>query len=1130
MAGARRDVPDRAAPAHDAKPARGPKPAARGTPSRPAAAGLLRLQGLAGNAAVSGLLTAQRDTATCPAPPVAPPGVTPAEDPKFQSLKKDVAAGARSAKAHPPVAGEVKRAQDAAVAPPDDKEAQAKAAKAGKMDGAKPAGFDKAGFIAAVNAAIAKQAPKNLDEADKFATSGKADQIKSEVMGNVTQGKDASAKDVTDKTKEPPDPSRAVEKPVTPLPPQAPPPVLAAPDPRKAVPDKAPAEQTDLRADQCETDAKMADAGVTDEQLAKSNEPELTGALDAKKEGEAHTATAPAAVRAGEAQQLGAATTNAAGVADAGLTAMVGAHATTGQHAAGAKSDTKGKDEQERARHVAKIKELVDRTEADVTKILDGIDAGVTQRFETGEREAKSAFTADHQARMKRYKDERYSGLTGAARWTYDLFAGLPAEANTIFLDAKKVYEQKMQQVIAAIADFVGEQLTAAKTRIATGRTEVESYLSTQVPAAQRKLVGEASKELTDRFSKLESDVDDKQKSVVDDLAQKYVEARNAVDEEIKNLQAENKGLWAKAKEAVAGAIETILKLKDMLLGVLARAANAIELIIKDPIGFLGNLVNAVKTGVMNFAANIVEHLKAGLKAWLLGNLASAGIEIPETFDLKGILKLILSILGLTWANVRTRILKFIPEPVLKALETTFEVVGILVSQGLPGLWKWVLEKLGDIKEMVLGQIREFVITKIITAGITWLISLLNPASAFIKACKAIYDIVMFFVEKAAQIKEFVDSVLDSVESIARGGAGAVAGLVEKALAKAVPMVIGMLAALLGVGGISEKIKSVLETIQKPVNKVIDSVVGTIVKAGKSLWSKLKRGGRAVASGVRRLKDAFLAKLMGKHSVSMKGNSHSVFLEVQGGKHVVMMASTKDRLVRKVHKALASDAVKQHPELVGHLEGVQKTVAQYEADIVKYKFEEPDTRKANQLEAALEAYSGQMISQLAAIGQVMDIDVLSGGKYVLDDHVHPDYQRTIRQTFYGSSGDYEHHRAAKRQEAINARLARYPDPTVHPDKFWCPGYPGGSRAPHLAPLSILQLDHKVGAATHWASGVGPRWPEPGRNATQAARTQFFVDGSNIEALCRACNAAKQSGGDHYDTVVGPNFSGPGGLR
>lgn len=212
---------------------------------------------------------------------------------------------------------------------------------------------------------------------------------------------------------------------------------------------------------------------------------------------------------------------------------------------------------------------------------------------------------------------------------------------------------------------------------------------------------------------------------------------------------------------------------------------------------------------------NILEHLKEDLKGWLFGALAEAGIEIPETFDLKGIIKLILSLLGLTWNAIRTRILKVIPEPVMALIEKGVDFVQAIMSEGVVGLWKWIAGKMGDLKEMVLGKIQDFVVTKVITAGITWLISLLNPAAAFIKACKMIYDAVMWFVDNASRLKEFVDSILDSVESIASGGVGAVAGYIEKTLAKAVPMVISGLASLLGLGGIADKIKSILETVQK---------------------------------------------------------------------------------------------------------------------------------------------------------------------------------------------------------------------------------------------------------------------------------------------------------------------------
>ncbi|EOD65554.1 hypothetical protein H480_26007 [Amycolatopsis vancoresmycina DSM 44592] len=1089
---------------------------------------MLRLQAAAGNTAVSRLVALQRQG--CPAPPVAPPGVTPASDPKFQSLTKDVGDKAKTAKAHPPAGAEVKKAQDAAVAPADDKEAQAKAAQADKMAAAKPAGFDKAAFIAAVNAAIAKQAPKNLDEADKFATSGKADQVKTEVLGKVTSGKDASAKDVTDRTKEPPDPARAVEKPVTPLPEAPPPPAMAPPDARKATPDKAPPEQTDLRADQCETHGAMAAAGVTDRQLAESNEPQFTGALAAKQAGEQHTASAPAAVRESEAGQLTAVTGAAQASGQAAVAGMTGARASSAQRGQAAKSATKAKDEQDRARITGEIKAIFDETKTKVEGVLGALDDEVAKKFEAGEAQAKAAFTADHQARMKRYKDERYDGITGAARWAYDLFADLPAEANNLFLEAKKVYESKMQAVIGDIADFVGQKLGEAKQLIADGRAKVQQKVASQSPAL-RKIAGEAAKEFGGQFDDLEKSVDEKQDALVEDLAQKYTEARTAVDEEIKALQAENKGLWSKAKEAVGGAIETILKLKDMLLGVLSRAANAVGLIIAKPIEFLGNLVNAVKTGVMNFGANIVQHLKDGLKGWLLGNLASAGIEIPEALDAKGILKMVLSLLGLTWASVRARILRFIPEPVLAKLEQTFEVVKILITEGVPGLWRWIVAKLGDLKELVLGRIKEFVIEKIVKAGITWIISMLNPAAAFIKACKAIYDIVMFFVDKAAQIKEFVDSVLDSVESIARGGAGAVAGLIERTLAKALPMVLGFLASLLGLGGISEKIKSVLEKVQAPVGKVIDSVVGTIVKAGKKLWSKVKRGGSAVAEGVKGIKDALLRKLKAKTPVTMKGNSHSIYLQDRGGQPTLMMASHPDPLIDKIDRALAHDEVKSRPAVAGQLSTMRGMVVAHETKL-KNALATSAKEEIQHAEAEIWQQRQLIAATLQAVGQEIDLELLKESTYVLGGEIRADYRRDgrFRPTFYGGfNGAAEAKRGLELSRLMSLKIkeaAKWRSDPMYPmgSSYVCPGRDYNS--PHLVAgigNTAINLDHRD-------PSVIKHWNTIGRKSDQATRIAFFNQLDNLHGMCGTCNksnGAAESGTGIWN--VEPGFKGPDGT-
>jgi hypothetical protein len=329
----------------------------------------------------------------------------------------------------------------------------------------------------------------------------------------------------------------------------------------------------------------------------------------------------------------------------------------------------------------------------------------------------------------------------------------------------------------------------------------------------------------------------------------------------------------------------------------------AVSDIIKDPVGFLGNLISGIKGGINRFFDNIGTHLKKGLMGWLFGQLADAGVELPETFDLKGIVKLLASIFGLTWANIRNRLVKQIGEPAMAAIEKGVDIFQKIASQGVAGLWELLVEKLGNIKDMILEQIQDFVLTKIITAGITWLISLLNPAAAFIKACKLIYDVVMFFVNNASRIMKFVNTVIDGVVDIAKGNVSAVVAKIEDALGQMVPILIGFIASVLGIGGIGEKIRSIIQKLQKPVNKALDFVIkqglklaGPVIRGLKGLGAKAKKkiaAGKAYVKGkaaaaVRAVRDWLTLR----KSFSATDGTHALYWQGRGAAARLTVAST----------------------------------------------------------------------------------------------------------------------------------------------------------------------------------------------------------------------------------------------
>ena len=791
------------------------------------------------------------------APPAPPTRTAPTEDPGFGHVTGAVSHQARTKKAHPPAAAKAKEAQDAALAPSGDVDGQAKAAKVDTMDAQRPGGFDKKAFIAAVKAAIEAKSPKNLNEAADYGKSGKAGEVKGAVKGLVAGDKQTAAQDVETATAAPPDPATAVPKHVTPMPAEQPGQPQAVPA-AAAVPKPAPPDQLNLAAGKHETDREMAEGEVTDQQLKESGEPEFEGAVAAKQEAAQHADTAPAAFRAEEKDTLAQARTDANQRTAATTAGMHGGRLAALAKVVAGKAATKSKDEARRAEVTTKVQGIFAATETAVKKILTGVDPKVDKEFEAGEKGARAAFEGFVSAKMSAYKKDRYGGWLGKFRWVRDKLRGMPSKVNEFFTAGRELYLKEMDKVISRVAEIVARDLTAAKDRIAAGRSEIATYVK-GLPRDLQKVGTQATKEIGDQFSQLETDVDAKQNALVNALASKYVEARKGLDDRIEELQAENRGLIDKAIGAIKAVVNTIRQLAAMLRDVFVRAAGVVGQIIKSPGRFLGNLVAGVKGGIQRFASNILTHLREGLMGWLFGSLAKGGIELPGSFDLRGIVTLLASIFGLTWANIRARLVAAVGERAVGLMVKSVDVFAKLKQEGVSGIWHLIVEKIGDVKELIVEKAKSYVVTEIVMAGIEWLIGLLNPVSAFIKACKLIYQIVMFFVENASRIKRFVDTILDSVGDIARGAVGGVIEKVEGALAQMVPILIGFLARVLGLSGIGERIRGIVAALQKPVNKALDAVIATglklagpVIRAAKGIGAKVKAkvdAGKAYVKG-----------------------------------------------------------------------------------------------------------------------------------------------------------------------------------------------------------------------------------------------------------------------------------------
>lgn len=631
-------------------------------------------------------------------------------------------------------------------------------------------------------------------------------------------------------------------------------PQLARVDAKPAVPPPLPAEKLDCSSHSASTDQLMADNQVTTGQLQEGNDPAFGPALTARANAEKSDADLEPAYRKEEGKIRAAAEGRAEVAVQGGLAAM---HRIRGADLLKVESQQHGV----RAADADKRREITDRitgiknkTKADVEAILADMDDKAGVAFDAGLKRASDAYEAG-------FKEERGGIGTWLTTWRPSSWRKLIARA---LASGKKAYLDEVNRAIDAVATIIDDHLHEAKARVGRGRSEVEEVVR-NLKGDMRNFGEQAKSAVKDDFGAMESQIDGRRDALINRLSEQLKASYQKMNERAEELRKENESLWDRVYDATVGAVKKIIEFKNLLFSVLAKAASVVLDIIAHPIRFLGNLVDAVGQGLRNFKKNIGTHLQKGLMEWLFGALASAGLKLPDKFDLEGIISIILQIFGLTYDNFRARAVHLLGEPIVAALEKSAEVFMIFMREGFAGIWRFIKEQVGDLKPLVVDAIWGFIKEEVFMAGITWIIGLLNPASAFFKACKAIYDIIVFFVNRASQIVTFVNAVIDSVAAIVAGNLGAAIAAVEDALAKAIPLAIGLLASLLGLGDPSKPVKATIEKARSPINKAIDWVIHGAAKLVKTVAKVVtgKRPGQPAPAGVTDLAAARMAELLG---------------------------------------------------------------------------------------------------------------------------------------------------------------------------------------------------------------------------------------------------------------------------
>ncbi|CAM1345292.1 DNA/RNA non-specific endonuclease [Tenacibaculum amylolyticum] len=680
---------------------------------------------------------------------------------------------------------------------------------------------------------LEKNLPRDSDGAKRFKKNKPIKKMQKNISGQVTSESDKLAGPLKTEANKPAPSSGQPTTEAKPLPPadagKAPKPLNA----KAAIPKQKTSQEISMEKESQSLDDYMAENKVTDEQLAKSNEPKFTGALAEKNKAQTEAKLAPVNYRKKENAQLKGAQKVAATNSKQGLDQMQAAKLLSEKNVLTGQTTNKTNDKTEKEKIYAEFKTIYEETKKTVTEKLEKLSTDVDNKFKNEAEKAQKTFE-------KNVED----GLGEIYGWTVidDWIFGEDTDAiDKLFRVEKNKFTSTMDGVLDDISEIIAKGLNGALDAIEAGKKKSKKKFDS-LSESEKKLADDAYKEFNDQYAELEDTVYEKQDELAKDLAKSYQENVAALDEKFNEIKDKVSAGWIGAAfNALAGVIKTILKIKDMLVNLLSAAVSAIGAIISDPIGFLSNLIQGVKQGFVDFGTNIKKHMIKGVIEWLTGSLGNVGITLPKNlFSLSGIFSLVTQMLGLTWEYFRSKAVKIVGEPVVAGMEKAVEVFQIVRKEGIKGLWKYIKEQFNNLKEMVMDAIRDMIITKVIEAGIKWVMGLLSPAGAFVKAAMMIIDIVKFFVERAAQIFELVNAFIKSIKALAAGNVKAVAKGIEMALAKAIPVLIGFLAALVGVTGLTGKIQKIVKKVRKKIDKAIDKIIRKASKTFRKILGKKK--------------------------------------------------------------------------------------------------------------------------------------------------------------------------------------------------------------------------------------------------------------------------------------------------
>jgi hypothetical protein len=341
----------------------------------------------------------------------------------------------------------------------------------------------------------------------------------------------------------------------------------------------------------------------------------------------------------------------------------------------------------------------------------------------------------------------------------------------------------------------------------------------------------------------------------------------------------------------------------ELIQQLITKVGQAIGIIRRDPLGFLRNLLLALKQGFAQFFENIVTHLLHGVRDWLFAQIADAGITVPEEITPSAIFGMVLQILGITVERIWQKIVQKIgPERAARLRRMMDVATGVwafvkdVMTRGPIAIWEYIQNQLSNLWNLVLDAVRNWVITRVIQQVTAKLLSMLDPTGimAVINSFIAIFRAIQTFIEQLRAMLQLLNSLADGVVQIAMGNIAVAAGFLERSFARGIPIIISFLANQANLRGLGRRIGEMIGRVRAMVDRAIDKLIDKAWQMGKSFLEVAKAGIAAVKNWWKR-KKSFVTKQGKSHEISTQGEAKTMKL--------IMASKDPDEIVKKLQEA-----------------------------------------------------------------------------------------------------------------------------------------------------------------------------------------------------------------------------------